>query len=55
MQAMILSAVRSVLIAVGTAYAAKKGIDSATYEAAVGAFIAFAAAVWGVLDKRVKE
>lgn len=51
MQAAILSAIRSALIAVGSAYAAKKGIDPGAVDGIVSGLIAVGAAVWGVVDK----
>lgn len=54
MQAMVLSVLRSTLIAAGAAYAAKKGLDGSAVEGIVSALVAFIAAVWGAVDKLKK-
>jgi hypothetical protein len=54
MQAMILSAVRSTLIALGAGYFAKKGLDPSALDALVAAIIAVLSAGWGVYDKLKK-
>lgn len=49
MQAAVLSAIRYVIVAIGSAYAAKKGLDPATVESIASAVVALGAAVWGVV------
>lgn len=51
MQSMILSALRSALIAIGAGYFAKHGLDPSALDQLVSAIVAVAAAGWGVYDK----
>lgn len=51
-QAMILSIVRSVLIAAGGIFVTKGYLDNDTLQQVVSSIVVIASAVWGAVDKR---
>lgn len=48
----ILSAFRSILIAIGSIFVTKGYVDTAALEAIAGGLLAVAAAAWGIYSKR---
>ncbi|MGP1665725.1 MAG: Pam3-gp28 family putative phage holin, partial [Rhodanobacter sp.] len=50
-KAAVLSAIRSILIAVGSMLAAKGYIDDGTVQSMIGAVMVIIPVLWGVLDK----
>ncbi len=51
----LLSALRAILVAGGTAYATKNGIDGETVQTVVGGIMVLIPVLWGIADKYIAE
>lgn len=51
----LLSAIRSILIAIGGVLTTKGYVDDATVQTVIGAVMVLAPAVWGIVDKVLAE